>query len=120
MYEPGNGYEERKAKHIKEISAFKATLADIPFDEAEPLPIEIWPENYQAYGVFSALGTQWRIGMNGPTGLDYNVLPLIEKRLQVPEEDSADLFECLRIMENEALDEMRRQRDEQAEANKGK
>ena len=29
--------------------------------------------------VFQAMGTQWRMGFNGPVGLDYNVLPLLIK-----------------------------------------
>lgn len=35
---------------------------------------EVWPENWPAFDLFTAMGTQWRTGMNGPTGLDYNVL----------------------------------------------
>lgn len=50
-----------------------------------------------------AVSTQWRVGMSGATGLDYNVLPAVFRMLQIPESDWPDTFECLRILESEAL-----------------
>ena len=71
--------------------------------------VEVWPEHYQSFGVFSAMGTQWRTGMAGMTGLDYSALPVIEERLEIPKEDSPRIFEEIRIMESAALEAARNQ-----------
>lgn len=65
--------------------------------------IEIWPESLAAFNVFQAMSTQWRIGMNGPTGLDYNVLPEIWRRLRIPKKERDQTFEDLQEMERAAL-----------------
>ena len=65
--------------------------------------IEVWPENYQAFEVFFAMFTQWRVSMSGPVGFDYGVLPEIWQRCQVAESDRDDAFHCLRVMEGTAL-----------------
>lgn len=46
--------------------------------------------------------------MNGMiwTGLDYNTLPIVEARLNVPRADRAELFANLRIMEAVARTEL--------------
>lgn len=51
--------------------------------------------------MFQACATQWRSGMGGVTGLDYNVLPWLMK-LQGIEDEAAALAD-LRIMERAAL-----------------
>lgn len=53
--------------------------------------------------VFLALRTQWRIGMAGPTGLDYAVLPAVLRLEGVAAKDRAQMFEDLRVMEAAAL-----------------
>jgi hypothetical protein len=53
------------------------------------------------------MGTQWRAvgGMQGLTytGLDYNVLPEMWERFDIPKKDRTSLFDQLRIMELAAL-----------------
>ena len=49
------------------------------------------------------MGTQWRTGMSGPTGLDYNALPIVMKLEGVQMRDRQDVFDCVRIMESAAL-----------------
>lgn len=65
----------------------------------------IWPENLPAVQVFIALGTQWRVGMSGATGLDYSVLPAVFDIHGITDRKKA--FSDLQIMENEALKTMR-------------
>lgn len=69
--------------------------------------VEVWPENWQAFDLFGLLATQWRVGMNGPTGLAYEALyPLLDRMTSSPQEwDEA--FSDLRFMEAEALKVMR-------------
>jgi hypothetical protein len=53
------------------------------------------------------MGTQWRIAMNGPTGLDYGVLPEIWRRLKVPIDRRDQVFEDIQVMEAAAIEQMR-------------
>jgi len=66
-------------------------------------PVDVWPENIPALDLFSMLGTQWRIGMGGPTGLDYNILFHEMDRMSLPREEYDSLLMDVRVMEEEAL-----------------
>ena len=68
---------------------------------------EIWPDNWLAVEVFISMGTQWRTGMAGATGLDYGVLRDVMALRRVPRADQSELFDWLRLMEGEALSQMR-------------
>ena len=63
-------------------------------EEATP-DIELWPDNVDSFIVFQSLSTQWRVGMNGATGLDYGVIPAVQKMLKI----DTDVFEDIQIME---------------------
>ncbi len=69
-------------------------------------PLAIWPDNLPALSLFSSLSTQWRIGFNGPTGLDYGVLPTVLRLQGIPRSDWPAMFDDLRVMEAEALKTM--------------
>lgn len=69
--------------------------------------MEVWPENIEVFQLFSLLQTQWRTGMSGPTGLDYNVLFTYMDKLGL----SMDLLPDVRIMESAALTEIHRKKD---------
>lgn len=69
--------------------------------------IEIWPDNLRAYELFNALGTQWRIGMAGATGLDYGAIEVALRLQRVPRAEWPQLFEDIRTMEGAALAAMR-------------
>lgn len=56
--------------------------------------------------LFCRLATQWRVGASGPTGLDYSVVFYELERAGLKGDDFADMFECLRIMEQAALSEI--------------
>ena len=65
--------------------------------------MDIWPENADAVALFVQLQTQWRIGMSGPTGLDYNVLyHKLDRRALTPEQYE-QLEDDIRTMEYETL-----------------
>ena len=66
-------------------------------------PVDIWPDNLAAFEIFSFLGTQWRVGMSGATGLDYNVVYRKMDLLSLAPEEY-DALECdIQIMEDAAL-----------------
>lgn len=66
----------------------------------------IWPENWPAFEVFSALRTQWRVAHCGRTGLDYGALPITLRLFGIPRKDWTDVFSAIRVMESAALAEM--------------
>ena len=82
-----------------ELKAFGLSAAD--FDHEV---IEIWPDCLEAYSVFDDMNTQWRVGMSGPTGLDYSALPIVLEANNV--KISKELLSDLRVMEVAALKEM--------------
>lgn len=59
-----------------------------------------------AFEIFTSIGSQWRVGMSGPTGLDYAVLPAMWQLFSVPKKDRSAVFEDLRVLENAALKAM--------------
>jgi len=60
--------------------------------------------------VFCQMGTQWRIGAVGATGLDYAALPVVMHFARVPPHERADVFDSIRILEDAALEAMRKKR----------
>lgn len=68
---------------------------------------DVWPDNWQALDVFMAMGTQWRTGMGGATGLDYGVLPDVMSLRGVRKAERPEVFDWVRLMEGEALSQMR-------------
>ena len=85
------------------MAAWGLSEEDYP---VEPTPL--WPENWSVVGLFLDLQTQWRMGMGGPVGLDYNVLPMLFRLNGIARKDQPEYFECLRVMESEALATMHR------------
>jgi hypothetical protein len=66
--------------------------------------VDVYPENVTPLRVFSAMATQWRVGMGGATGLDYAVLPAVFDLFRVRKtRERARVFAALRVMEGEAL-----------------
>lgn len=82
-----------------ELAAFGLTVEDV----ADEYGIEVWPDTRQAVLMFIALRTQWRMGPVGPVGLDYACLPAAFHLRGIPRNERADLFDDLRVMEDEAL-----------------
>lgn len=93
-----------------DVSVFAAM--GIPADQWEsmlaPEEFEVWPENWDAVRVFASIQTQWRIGMAGPTGLDYAVIPAMFEMFEIA--DRASCFFDVQVMEKEALETFGKQR----------
>ena len=71
---------------------------------------DVFPENMPAVDLFQTMDTQWRTGMGGASGLDYNVLPWVMRLHHV--EDEATALSDIRIMESAALKVMHKERAE--------
>lgn len=77
----------------------------------EQAAIDVFPENWQTVEVFASVMTQWRIGMSGPTGLDYAVLPGVMQMMGVARKEQMEVFNGVRVMESEALKVLSEKRD---------
>lgn len=71
--------------------------------------MEVWEENWPAVMFFSRLGTQWRTGMGGPSGLDYTAVLALLRTLRLPRAEADALFDDVQTMERAALQEMAEQ-----------
>lgn len=85
----------------KELEAFGLTRDDIAQVE-----MEVWSENWLPFLIFKDLVRQWRVGMGGPTGLDYSALPFVFDLHEVKKKKRREVFAALRVMEDEALSVM--------------
>lgn len=69
--------------------------------------MEVWAENVPAFDLFVAVRTQWRVGMAGPSGLDYAGVRACMDLLGTPEGERPRLFADLQVMEAAALEHFR-------------
>lgn len=75
----------------------------------------LWPEHEPVLRIWFAVQTQWRHGMAGPTGLDYQGVQAICRLRQLGRgAELARWIADLQIMELAALDELARQRERSA------
>jgi len=71
--------------------------------DPEPATFGVLPENMEAVVWFLRMQTQWRVGMNGPVGMEYGVFLLWARDEGVKRRDRVWLLEDLRLMEREYL-----------------
>jgi hypothetical protein len=74
--------------------------------DEEPDSFGILPENVEALNWFLLMQTQWRVGMNGLTGMDYGVFLQWAKEEGVKRLDRMWLLGDLRMMEGEFLNSL--------------
>lgn len=55
------------------------------------------------FNVFWRMRTQWNVGMNGATGLNYTSLPMWLRMEKVPHKDWPEVTASVQIMEQETL-----------------
>jgi hypothetical protein len=76
----------------------------------------IWPDNVQAWQCWQAVRTQWRVGMAGPTGLDYAGVLAYLRELGLLRSERREVFDAIQACEAEQLlcwDEQRQREDKQ-------
>lgn len=69
--------------------------------------IEVWAENKRTFDLFSLMSTQWRVGMGGPTGLDYGAVLGVIREMGVTGDAALTILDDIRVMESQALRTMR-------------
>lgn len=84
-------------------SADELSLFGLGVDDFEEDEMEIWPDNWPVFRLFNALGTQWRTGAVGATGLDYSVIREVAVLIGIKKRQIPELFPDLQVMEAEAL-----------------
>jgi hypothetical protein len=77
-------------------------------DAAKDWRCELWAENWPAVEFFLQIKTQWIPSFNGPTGLNYMVLFHELDRRGLSRDEYDDLYGCLRVIEQTALQEIHR------------
>ena len=82
----------------------------MPEDYADDAPLEVWPDLWEAWCLFDAIGTQWRAGPGGVYGLDFNVVRDELEARDIPREDWQEMRELIRYMESVALNEIHKQK----------
>jgi len=68
--------------------------------------VEVWPENWEAFHLFTRMQTQWTVGFGGRTGLRYEALYPLLDRMGLPQDEWEDLFDDVRTLEIAALTQM--------------
>ena len=88
-----------RVKPTAESNPFLAGLAAVGTEKM----VEVWPENWPAFVLFSRVNTQWRVGMGGASGLDYSaVYPLIDRQ-NLPPNEWDQIFTDIQTLEAAAL-----------------
>ncbi|ELR5204609.1 DUF1799 domain-containing protein [Providencia rettgeri] len=64
--------------------------------------VEITPDIEASVTLFQALSTQWRVSMDGPTGIDYTVIPMLVSAYGIC--DLATVIKDIQLMESKALE----------------
>lgn len=75
-------------------------------EDFETDPVEVWPENWQAFNLFCRMQSQWNVGMSGASGLQYLVLFAFMARMQLSDEDHDLLLDDIQTLERAALEAM--------------
>lgn len=76
-----------------------------PSNFPEPV-IDVWPENWEPIQLFLRYWTQWRMGFNGPVGLDYGPILHDLDRRNLTAERFDEMMDAIRLIESVAIDEL--------------
>ena len=88
---------------MKEATTHEAGLFGLHLEEIPNEDCMVWDCNWDVFNLFHAMNSQWRIGMGGPTGLDYNAIIPTGTLLGFKKKQLQAMFPDLQVMENEAL-----------------
>lgn len=70
--------------------------------------LEVFPDNWAAVIFYCEYVIhQWRVGMNGPTGLDHTAVLADIRTLRLPRVEADKLYADIRAIERFALEVMR-------------
>lgn len=97
----------RRSKPLDSAASAMGLPKDLLADAINYQDVLVFPDNWRWAMLFqNDLMTQWRFGMNGPTGLDYSALLPVFTIRGVSEDDRQDALDAIQTMERSALREM--------------
>lgn len=79
----------------------------LPPEELEPDDFEVEPECWDSVVMFARVSTQWRMGSDGPVGLDLSVALSLGSLLGMRPEAQIEMVDDLAIMERTWLEALR-------------
>lgn len=80
------------------MDALGVTAADLVGEVA------VWPENVEIVAIFRDMGTQWNVGFNGRTGLQYPAIFVPLRLRRIPRDRWEGIWDGVRIMERAVLE----------------
>lgn len=108
---------------LEALAAFglQPQLQQAPDGAARPAPklFHLWPEHQRTLQVWLLCQTQWRVGGNVATGLDYAGVEALLRIKRLAPRRNAKLMDELQIMERATLAEWAQQRQQQARSQPG-
>lgn len=69
--------------------------------------VEVWPDNWHAWQLFTQMSGQWRSGFGGLYALDYTALFMRMDRMDLSPAVWDELFADVRVLEAAALQHLR-------------
>lgn len=69
--------------------------------EASEATVPLWRDHVQVVELFAAMQTQWLVGPGGIPALNYEALPVVERRIGIAPRRAKAVFADLRVMERE-------------------
>jgi len=96
--------EETLAQELAEVDEALAAIglvATAPVTELEEF--YLWPENVLAWNLFHAVSTQWMVGVNGATGLNYQNVEVVMRKWRIKRRDEQRVFREIQVMERATL-----------------
>jgi hypothetical protein len=93
-------------------SAAELKALDFEPEDYDDDAFEVWPENWPAFQIFTELQTQWRVGLNGRTGLDYcAVFRVLDETPGLTPQQRRQHYDDIRVMELAALAQLNKPAD---------
>lgn len=79
--------------------------------DPEPEVAWLWPDNVQTWDCWMSVQTQWRVGMDRATGLDYTAVLAFLREMLPEDADRSQVFTGIRVCERAQIDAWREIRD---------
>jgi hypothetical protein len=92
-------------------TAVMSFLGLSPDDYIQETTAYVWPCHVRAVNLFIEMGTQWRVDSGRPYGLDYNIVYRAIDDLGVSRDEVRRLKDEIRILEDAALEQMRKDQE---------
>lgn len=101
---PSPGQLEREGLAPEDYASPEQRLSSIYYDAgAKDWFFDLWEENWPVIDLYIQIQTQWRVGMGGPYGLDYNVVFHELDRRDLDRDEYDELMASVRVIEETAL-----------------